>query len=86
MRGVKIHVTVNTLVMDQELPALDDTVREIAASGADAVIVQDLAVNARFRDLCPDLPRHASTQMTVHNLGPGWPPTWAFPGWYWPGS
>ena len=68
VRGVKIHVTVNTLVMDQELPALDDAVREIAASGADAVIVQDLAVNARFRDLCPDLPRHASTQMTVHNL------------------
>ena len=68
VRGVKVHVTVNTLVMDRELPALEDTVREIAASGADAVIVQDLAANARFRDLCPELPRHASTQMTVHNL------------------
>ena len=68
VRGVKVHVTVNTLVMDDELPALDRAVREIAASGADAAIIQDLAVNARFRDLCPDLPRHASTQMTVHNL------------------
>ncbi len=68
VRGVKVHLTVNTLVMDPELPALDGAVREAAESGVDAVIIQDLAVNARFRDLCPDLPRHASTQMTVHNL------------------
>ncbi len=68
VRGVKVHVTVNTLVMDQELPALDAAIREIAESGADAVIVQDLGVNARFRELVPDIPRHASTQMTVHNL------------------
>lgn len=68
VRGVKVHVTVNTLVMDSELKALDGAVREIAAAGADAVIVQDLAVNARFRDLCPAIPRHASTQMTIHNL------------------
>ncbi len=68
IRGVKVHVTVNTLVMDAELAKLDGTVREIAQAGADAVIVQDLAVNARFRELCPELPRHASTQMTIHNL------------------
>ena len=68
VRGVKVHVTVNTLVMDAELDELDDTVREIARAGADAVIVQDLAVNAAFRDTVPALPRHASTQMTVHNL------------------
>ncbi len=68
IRGVKIHVTVNTLVMDTELEELDKTVREIAQAGADAVIIQDLAVNARFREMCPDIPRHASTQMTVHNL------------------
>lgn len=68
VRGVKVHVTVNTLVMDRELEALTDTVREIAGAGADAVIVQDLAVNALFRDMCPGLSRHASTQMTVHNL------------------
>ena len=68
IRGVKVHVAVNTLVTDSELGQLEDAVRETAASGADAVIIQDLAVNARFRDMCPDLPRHASTQMTVHNL------------------
>lgn len=68
VRGVKVHVTVNTLVMDSELDELYTTVREIAHAGADAVIVQDLAVNAAFRDMVPALPRHASTQMTVHNL------------------
>ena len=66
-RGVRVHVTVNTLVTDAELPALGDTVAEVAESGADAVILQDLAAAALFRDMVPDLPRHASTQMTVHN-------------------
>lgn len=68
VRGVKVHVTVNTLVMDDEYPDLDATLEEIAAAGPDAAIIQDLGVNARFRDRLPDLPRHASTQMTVHNL------------------
>jgi len=67
-RGVKVHVTVNTLVMDAELSALEETLRRVAESGADAVIVQDLAVLALLRRHCPDLALHASTQMTVHNL------------------
>ncbi len=66
-RGVRVHVTVNTLVTDSELPALFDTVREVAESGADAVILQDLAAAALFREHVPDLPRHASTQMSIHN-------------------
>ena len=66
-RGVRVHVTVNTLVTDSELPALWDTVREVAESGADAVILQDLAAAALFREHVPDLPRHASTQMSIHN-------------------
>ncbi len=66
-RGVRVHVTVNTLVTDGELPALWDTVREVAESGADAVILQDLAAAALFREHVPDLPRHASTQMSIHN-------------------
>ena len=66
-RGVRVHVTVNTLVTDAELPALCDTVREVADSGADAVILQDLAAAALFREHVPDLPRHASTQMSIHN-------------------
>ena len=43
-RNVRVHVTLNTLVMDSETDALDETIRSIAESGADAVIVQDLAV------------------------------------------
>ncbi len=66
-RGVRVHVTVNTLVTDGELPALFDTVREVAESGADAVILQDLAAAALFREHVPELPRHASTQMSIHN-------------------
>jgi putative protease len=67
-RGVDVHVTVNTLVMDSELDSLDRTVDEIAAAGADAAIIQDLAVMRRFRDCYPTIKRHASTQMTVHDL------------------
>ena len=66
-RGVAVHVTVNTLVMDEELDALEDTARQIAESGADAVIIQDLAVMRLFRERYPTIRRHASTQMAVHN-------------------
>ena len=66
-RGVKAHITLNTLVMDDELAALTATLDEIVASGADAVIVQDPAVAMLVRSRYPDLPMHASTQMTIHN-------------------
>lgn len=66
-RGVQVYVTVNTLITDDEMPALLDTLREVAQSGADAVIVQDLAVARLVRDCCPALALHASTQMTIHN-------------------
>ncbi len=66
-RGVRVHVTCNTLVTDPELPKLFEEIKSIAGSGADAVIVQDLAVAAMFREYCPDMPLHASTQMTIHN-------------------
>lgn len=66
-RGVAVHVTLNTLVTDDEMPALLDTLSEIARSGADAVIVQDLAVAGLVRARCPSLALHASTQMTIHN-------------------
>lgn len=67
-RGVKVYVTVNTLVMDSELDALSREAELIAKSGADAVIIQDMAVMALFRDRCPGIKRHASTQMVVHDL------------------
>ncbi len=67
-RNVKVHVTLNTLVMDSELSALAEEIKNIASAGADAVIVQDLAVAKLVREICPKMEMHASTQMTVHNL------------------
>lgn len=65
--GVSVHVTVNTLVRDDERETVADTLTEIAESGADAVIVQDLAVMRLAKQICPDLLLHGSTQMAVHN-------------------
>jgi putative protease len=62
--GVRGYVTLNTLVFDEELPALEAAVRACAEAGVDAVIVQDLGVARLVRALAPDLPIHASTQMT----------------------
>ena len=67
-RGTMVYVTVNTLVTDAETPELLATADEIAAAGADAVIIQDPCVMRLFRDRYPDLPRHASTQTVVHDL------------------
>ena len=66
-RGVRVFVTVNTLLRDGEMEALYGVLEEVGESGADAVILQDLAAMDLFRTHLPDLPRHASTQMTVHN-------------------
>ncbi len=62
---VRGYVTLNTLVFCDELPALEALVREIAAAGADAVLVQDLGLARLVREICPDLELHASTQMTL---------------------
>lgn len=67
-RGVKVHVTVNTLVKQGELSSLYDQIELLAQSDVDAVLVQDLAVAQMFRRYCPSMPLHASTQMTIHNL------------------
>lgn len=67
-RGVAVHVALNTTVYGGELPALEQAVRAVAASGADAVICQDLAVATLIGKIAPQLPRHGSTQMSVHSL------------------
>lgn len=67
-RGVRVHVTVNTLILDCEMRQLEQTADQIAQSGADAVIIQDLAVLRCFQKKCPAIELHASTQMAVHNL------------------
>ncbi len=63
--GARAYVTLNTLVFEPELPALERVVRAIAESGVDALIVQDPAVCLIARQVCPQLELHASTQMTI---------------------
>jgi len=67
-RGVKVHITLNTLIKDCELTELYESIRKIANFGADAVIVQDLGVAKAVKTICPNLEMHASTQMSVGTL------------------
>jgi len=67
-RGVKVYVTVNTIVLDSEMEALEAEAEAIAAAGADAVILQDRAALRLFAGRYPSIQRHASTQTTVHNI------------------
>ena len=64
----KIYVTLNTVTLDRELPELVPVLADIAAAGADGVIVQDLGVARLVREHFPRLELHASTQMAIHNL------------------
>ena len=66
-RGVLVYLTVNTLVRDEEIDTAARTLEHIAHSGADAIIVQDLAIASLAKAICPSLALHASTQMAVHN-------------------
>lgn len=66
-RGRRLFVTLNTLIKEAELPRLVEVLAGLAACRVDALIVQDLGVWRLVRDHFPDLPLHASTQMTVHN-------------------
>lgn len=68
VRGVKVFVTLNTLVRDRELRMATDLAIKAAGYGADAIIVQDLGITKVLREMLPDMPLHASTQMSVHNL------------------
>ena len=65
--GKRIYITLNTLVKEQELPQLVETLAALAGMRVDGVIVQDLAVARLVRNHFPSIPLHASTQMTVHN-------------------
>ena len=66
-RGVRVYVTVNTLVHDRELPRVAGYLVRLYAMGVDAVLVQDPGVAALAREIVPGLALHASTQLTIHN-------------------
>lgn len=65
--GVKLHVTLNTLVYENEYGELFDSLSQICEAGVDAVIVQDFAVAKYIKKACPEIELHASTQMAIHN-------------------
>ena len=65
VRGVKGYLTLNTLVFGDELEEAERVVRLAVAAGVDAVLVQDLGLLRLIGRLCPELPLHASTQMTL---------------------
>ena len=68
LRGARVHLTLNTLLTDRELARAAEQAAHASRIGVDAVIVQDLGVARMLRQVAPDLPLHASTQMTVHSL------------------
>ena len=68
LRGTKVYLTLNTLVTDRELSRAAETAAQAVRAGVDAILVQDLGVARLLRETVPDVPLHASTQMTVHDL------------------
>lgn len=66
-RGVQCHAVLNTLVTQRELPSALETAKKLVCAGVDALIVQDVGLAAELKKRT-DIPLHASTQMTVHNL------------------
>jgi putative protease len=68
VRGCKVYVTLNTLVSDREMADALKCAKLASDCGVDGVIVQDLGLVSVLRRALPDLPLHASTQMSVHNL------------------
>ena len=68
IRGVQVHLTLNTIVADREMKEIAETIRHAAQNNVDAFIVQDLGVVQLCRQIAPHIPIHGSTQMTVHSL------------------
>ena len=68
IRGCKVYVTLNTLINDREVESALDSARLASECGADGIIIQDLGLIAAVRQHLPDIPLHASTQMSIHNL------------------
>ena len=68
VRGVQVHLTLNTLVSDRELEEAMNLIRHAAAAGVDAFIVQDLGIVELCKRIAPGVAIHGSTQMTIHSL------------------
>ena len=69
LRGVRVFLTLNTLLTDRELPRAVEIAAQACRLGVDAVLVQDWGLFDLLRQSLPDLPLHASTQMSVFTSG-----------------
>ena len=69
LHGVKVHMAINTLISDEELPDALNSAKEAYRLGVDAFIIQDLGLAALIKKACPEISLHASTQMSVHTPG-----------------
>lgn len=87
LRGVKVYLTLNTLLTDRELPGAAELLHKASRLGADAVLNPGLGGVELARRRQPELPLHASTQMSLHTLGAhAGRQSWALPVWCWPVS
>ena len=68
LHGVAIHVTTNTILNDSELENFAEYIKFLKRANVDALLVQDLGAAKIIKSIAPEIPLHASTQMTVHNL------------------
>lgn len=68
IRGVRVYLTVNTLVTDREMERAAELLAQAAVCGVDAFIVQDLGLVSLCHQMAPGVPVHASTQMSIHSL------------------
>ena len=68
VRGVAVHLTLNTLVTDREMPDAAEYIAAAARAGVDAFIVQDLGMVSLCHQIAPKVALHASTQMSLHSL------------------
>ena len=69
LRGVRVFLTLNTLLTDRELEQVAESLRKASDMGVDAVLVQDWGLLTLAREIVPDVPLHASTQMSLFTLG-----------------
>ena len=69
LRGARVFLTLNTLLTDRELVQAADALKKASAMGVDAILVQDWGLLALAREMVPDVPLHASTQMSLFTLG-----------------
>lgn len=67
-RGIKTHLTLNTLVFDNEIGDAVSLVKNACFSGINAIILQDLGLASIVRKTAPDIKMHASTQLSCHNI------------------